>query len=607
MKKMLALFLAVAMTLSLVSCGPKAPTSDGSDISSQGTPGSTSSTVITPEEPGVYIEIPEEYRSWDANGNSVDHTRIANAENGMVASLKYEASAVGRDIMANGGNAIDAAVATALALTVTLPMMCSLGGGGIMIYYDAASGQTVYLSFREVAPKYQTAEMWIEDSEGNIIGDRKAHGGLSVGIPGEVAGLYRAWEDAGSMEWADLVQPSIDLARKGYRVVPEMRECISMYYDNFYNSRELSQIYLTEDGMVPDAGDIIVNEPMAKMLEIIRDQGADGFYSGPLAEAVIKEVQKAGGVMTMEDLAEYEPWYEPPVSCTYRDYTIYSSASPSSGGTFIIETLNILENLPTYEFNSVEYWHQLCEVQKMVWADRAKYMADTRFVDVPIAGLTSKEYAETLAAKVDMTKTQDFSYGNPREHILGNKNTTSFSVADKDGNMCTITHTINDWWGSSVYVNGYGFFMNDQLDDFDAGIGFANSLEPGKAPLSSMSPTVVFDPNGKPFMTLGAPGGAQIYPRVVQAISNVIDYGMDVDSALNTPFIVAMSDVTYYYQNVDKELLSALEALGHDDFAVPPYIAIPSAVMYMPDGTLQGSTEHKNDVTAFNDGCALGF
>lgn len=599
MKKMLALFLAVAMTLSLVSCGPKAPTSDGSDISSQGTPGS--------EEPGVYIEIPEEYRSWDANGNSVDHTRIANAENGMVASLKYEASAVGRDIMANGGNAIDAAVATALALTVTLPMMCSLGGGGIMIYYDAASGQTVYLSFREVAPKYQTAEMWIEDSEGNIIGDRKAHGGLSVGIPGEVAGLYRAWEDAGSMEWADLVQPSIDLARKGYRVVPEMRECISMYYDNFYNSRELSQIYLTEDGMVPDAGDIIVNEPMAKMLEIIRDQGADGFYSGPLAEAVIKEVQKAGGVMTMEDLAEYEPWYEPPVSCTYRDYTIYSSASPSSGGTFIIETLNILENLPTYEFNSVEYWHQLCEVQKMVWADRAKYMADTRFVDVPIAGLTSKEYAETLAAKVDMTKTQDFSYGNPREHILGNKNTTSFSVADKDGNMCTITHTINDWWGSSVYVNGYGFFMNDQLDDFDAGIGFANSLEPGKAPLSSMSPTVVFDPNGKPFMTLGAPGGAQIYPRVVQAISNVIDYGMDVDSALNTPFIVAMSDVTYYYQNVDKELLSALEALGHDDFAVPPYIAIPSAVMYMPDGTLQGSTEHKNDVTAFNDGCALGF
>ena len=603
MKRLISLLTALALMLCVVACGGAASSAPASQPASS----APAATAEPAPEKSFYMDIPQEYRSWDENGQNIDFDRLGTAENGMVASLRYEASAIGVDIMKQGGNAVDAAVATALALTVTMPEMCGVAGGGLMTYYDAETGETTFLSFRETAPMFQTAEMWVQDESGAVIGNHNMFGGLSVGVPGEVAGLYQALEDYGTMEWAEVIQPAIDIAREGYLVTPELREYILYAYDTMAASTELSEIYLTEDGMIPEVNDVIYNEYMANALEIIRDKGPEGFYTGPMAEAMVKATQSAGGLLTMEDLAAYEPWYEEPAIGTYRGYTVASAASPSSGGTFIIEALNILENLPVLDYDSTERWHQLAEVQKIVWADRAEFMADVRFVDVPIKGLTNKEYAAERATEIDMTKAQDFSFGNAWDYDSESENTTSFSVADKAGNMVTITHTINYVWGSKVYVPGYGFFMNDQLGDFVAGTGYSNSLEPGKAPLSSMSPTVVMDPEGKPFMTLGAPGGVQIFPAVTQCIINAIDYGMNVDEAVNSPRIAATSYGFNYSKELADEICAELTEMGHEGLSETNAIALPSAIMYMPDGTMQGSVERHAGLGEFGDGVAIGF
>lgn len=477
-----------------------------------------------------------------------------------------------------------------------------------MTFYSAQEDKVVYLSFREQAPEFQTADMWVTDTSGKVIGEHNMIGGLAVGVPGEVAGLWHVLHTYGTMEWADIIQPSIDMARQGFTVTPELREAIMQGYTEIQSNAEAANIYLTEDGLVPEAGTIIKNEPLARTYEKLRDGGRDVFYNGEIGDAIVKETQRTGGVMTLDDLASYDCWEEKPASGTYRDYTIYSSASPSSGGAFIIETLNILENLPVQEFGTTEYYHQLAEVQKLVWADRGQYMADTRFVDVPLAGITNKDYAAELAKKIDMTKSQDFNYGNPWNYEEESQNTTNFVVTDKAGNMVALTHTINSFWGSHDYVEGYGFYLNNQLGDFVVGNGYANSVQPGKSPLSSMSPTIVFAPDGKPFMTLGAPGGFMIYPCIAQVLSNVIDYGMEIDKALNTGRIAATDDAIWYSpEEFTDEQLAALKALGHEDTMTYNAIGFPTAIMQQEDGTLIGSTEAHSSISLYSDGVAIGF
>ena len=611
-RRIFALLLAGAMTVSLCQgCAPETAAEPAATTAAESTAPAEETAAgqaeaAQPSGEAPLIEIPQEYRSWDESGD-VNYEKLNSAENGMVAALRYEAAEVGNQIMEEGGTAVDAAVATALALTVTLPHMCSVAGGGFMTFYSAQTDETVYISFREVAPMFQTAELWVQDEEGSVIGGHNMKGGLAAGVPGEIKGLYYALEKYGTMEWADVVQPAIDIARGGFTVTPELREAIAYSYDVILENPETAAIYLDEFGLVPEAGTVIHNDPLAKALEIIRDKGPEGLYSGQMAEAIVSTVQHSGGVMTLKDLENYECWEEEPVSTDYRGYKIFSSASPSSGGTFIIEILNILENLPVQEFDSVEYWHQLAEVQKMVWADRGEYMGDTRFMDVPIDGITSKEYAAELAKNVDMTKAQEYTYGNPWNYEEESQNTTSFCVADKAGNMVAITHTINSFWGCEEYVDGYGFFLNNQLGDFVVGSGYSNSVEPGKCPLSSMSPTVVFTPEGKPFMTCGAPGGINIYPCIAQVIVNTIDYGMNVDEALNTPRIAARGNEINYSIEFSAETLDELKALGHEVFTEANAIGFPTAIMYMEDGTLQGSAEDHSSISKYSDGVALGF
>ena len=287
-KRLLALFLASAMALSMVACGQPADTSTPAASS----PAVSEPAVSTPAEPDVpaetpLMEYPKEFQTWDENGKNIDIARLGSAENGMAVSLRYEASQVGADILEAGGNAVDAAVAVALATTVTLPNMCGLAGGGFMTYYSAETGETVFLSFREQAPQYQTAEMWVEDADGNVIGSHKAYGGLAAGVPGEVAGLYYALEEYGTMEWADVIQPAIDLAREGYIATPALITAITDVYEVMNKSKELSEIYLNDEGLPPAIGDVITNEYMARALEIVRDKGPEGFYSGPIADAMV--------------------------------------------------------------------------------------------------------------------------------------------------------------------------------------------------------------------------------------------------------------------------------------------------------------------------------
>lgn len=589
----LSLALTLSMAASLVACGQQGANS----ASSSGSPDASSGETAAP-----YVEIPAEYQSWDENGQKVTRDMLATGENGMVSTLNYVASKIGADILESGGNAIDAAVATGFALGVCEPMMSGIGGGGAMTIYDAELDETVFISFREVSPMNMTAEMWIEDSEGNIVGNHKMKGGLSVAVPGEVSGLCYALETYGSMSLADVIQPAIDLAYQGYTVTPDFVENVNRAYDTMRASAQLSEIYLDEDGMLPQVGDVIQNPYLAHALERIRDNGPEGFYSGPVAEAIISAVQKNGGVMVQEDLDNYQCWEEETVSTNYNGYTVISSPSPSSGGTFIIETLNIMENLPKYDHGTLDWANQLAEVQKLVFADRAEYMADTRFVDVPIGGLTSKEYAAQRATEIKVGEVQQFLAGNPADYDDQRYNTTGYVVADKAGNMVAVTKTLNYWWGSEVYVEDYGFFLNDQMDDFVTGTTSANSLAPGKAPLSSISPTVVLDPNGDPFAVLSAPGGVTIYPGIAQLIMNMIDYDMSLDEAFLAPRIIAngMSGA-FNYWNLSDETVSGLESLGYENLVPDGTFPAPTGIRYV-DGGLEGTVNKENP-----DGAAIGF
>ena len=594
-KKAIAFAMTIAMVVSMTACSQPST----STISQPPADLSASSAATDTQEATPYIEIPEEYRSWDEKGRQITRSMLGTAENGMVSSLNYVASKIGADILEAGGNAVDAAVATGFALGVCEPMMSGIGGGGAMTIYDAETKETVFISFREVAPQNMMAELWVEDEEGNVIGNHKMKGGLSIGVPGEVSGMCYALETYGTMSLEEVIQPAIDLAYQGYSVSPSFVENVSRAYSTMKSNVQLSEIYLTEDGMLPEVGDIITNKYLAYALEQIRDKGPAGFYSGRVAESIIDAVQKAGGVMVQEDLDNYQCWEEETVSTVHNGYTVISSPSPSSGGTFIIETLNIMEHLEQYEHGTVEWAHQLAEVQKMVFADRGEYMADTRFVEVPISGITNKDYAAKLAAKVDMEQTQTFLYDDPWAYVDDHYNTTGYEVADKEGNMVAVTKTLNYWWGSEVYVEDFGFFLNDQMDDFVTGKQSANSVEPGKAPLSSISPTVVLDPDGEPFAVLASPGGSSIYPCIAQLILNLTDYGMTLEEAFLAPRVIA-NGASFDYDKLSDEIVAELEALGHENLKEGTFPS-PSGIWYV-DGGLEGIVNEANP-----DGAAIGF
>lgn len=595
--------VAVGLAVSLAACGAAPASSAVSSQAASSQPAAEADDGTGPVEPVWY--------SVDADGNTKHDERTAVGTNGVVTSANVYATQAGIEVLEQGGNAVDAAIAVSYALGVVEPQASGLGGGGFMLVHSA-DGTTQFIDYREVAPAAQDAYTWMEDDKETLKTDpygnpANQRGGLAVGVPGEVAGMEYARENFGSgaVTRQQIMQPAIELATRGYYCTTYQSGQINDHYsDDMINYENLAAIYLDpETGLPKENGDVITNPDLAKSLQQIADGGKDVFYTGEMAEATIAEIEKFGGVMTLEDLANYEVAIREPVSATYRGYEIISCPPPSSGGTHLIEILNILENfdIGSMEVNSAEYCHVVSEAFKAAFADRAAYMGDTDFVDVPLEGLTSKEYAAEQAAKIT-DESQDWVKGDPFKHE--GQSTTSFSVADKEGNIVTVTQTIECSFGSGIVVPGYGFILNDQMHDFSTDPASVNCVEPGKKPLSSMSPTVVLNADGTPFMTVGTPGATRIFPTIVQIISHVIDHGMDLQDAINAGRIYdnGNGDGICYESGmpngVTEETAAALQEMGHNVTDKGDYQMFFGGVhgaIYLEDGTIYGAADPRRD------------
>lgn len=499
----------------------------------------------------------------------LESSRDARGMHGMVASAHPQASQIGVDILKAGGNAVDAAVAVGFALGVLEPNASGIGGGGFMLIRLADSGEVVFIDFREKAPAFATEDMFELDDRGKVKPDARGLnpavvGGKSVAVPGEVDGLLFALEEFGSMSRNQVMLPAITHAQNGVPVSNVLAGIITEHYDALASFPASEKIYLT-DGFPKEAGEIIFNRDLAKSLRLIADQGPDGFYRGPVAQSIVDAVQADGGVMTLEDLANYEVSLRALVTGSYRGYEIVSASPPSSGGTHVIELLNIMENLDLGEMglNSAQSIHYWAEAMKLMYADRAEYMADTDFVDVPLKGLTSKQYARSQFARIDENSVIEMqTAGDPWPTESGS--TTHFSVVDADGNMVACTKTINHFFASGITAPGTGILLNDQMDDFDKRPGQANSIAGGKKPLSSMSPILLLK-DGKPYATMGSPGGKRIITTMALLISDLVDYDMDIQTAIDTPRVNNYEKGPLKIESrIPLDVQSALVEKGHE-------------------------------------------
>ncbi len=527
------------------------------------------------------------------------------ARHGMVVTQEAEASRVGLDVLKRGGNAVDAAVAVGFALAVTLPRAGNIGGGGFMLIHRADRNQTIAIDYREAAPAATTKDVFL-DANGEADPFKSRFSGLAVGVPGTVAGLELAWRKYGSgkFSFADLIAPSIALAREGLTVDDDVADSLPLAAKALASHTSSAHIYLRADGSVKQAGDHIALDELAQTLEAIAADGAAGFYEGPVAQKIVAAVQAAGGRMTMADLANYRAVERQPVSGTYRGYNVVSMPPPSSGGAHIIEILNILEGFPLAEqgLNSAAALHEMAEAEKLAYADRAAWLGDPDFIKIPLAGLTSKAYAERLRSLISPDRARpaaDIRPGEPQRYE--SDQTTHFSIVDSDGDAVANTYTLNLPYGSGLVADGTGVLLNDELDDFAAkpgaanvyGLlgGDANAPGPMKRPLSSMSPTLVFK-DGKLVLATGSPGGSRIITVVLQVIVNVIDHGLNVAEAENAPRAhdQLWPDELRVERGVSPDTIRLLEAMGHK-VVLSPSMGSANTIMRAPDGELEGASD----------------
>ncbi|NOQ75494.1 MAG: gamma-glutamyltransferase [Crocinitomix sp.] len=493
----------------------------------------------------------------------------------MVVSDNALASKVGTAILKNGGNAIDAAVATAFALAVTHPQAGNIGGGGFLVYMNS-DGNATTIDFREKAPLLATSDMFL-DEDGELIRGSNHYGAKSIGVPGTVAGLYLAHQKYGLLPWKVLVQPSIYLAENGV----ELSWTLAGHAKSFNASAQpqfLRDYYDNEEGEPTQFGEVWVQKELANTLKLIRDNGKDGFYKGAVASEIAAFMKANGGIITMEDLSKYEAIEREAISGTYKGYEIFSMPPPSSGGVAIIEMLNMVEqaNLDTIPFNSTNYVHLLAEVMRRAFADRAEHLGDPDFnLNMPLKRLTSKEFAKMRYNNIDF-KHASVSDSSKFGQIYEGENTTHLSVIDKDGNAVSMTYTLEQSYGSGLGSSKLGFIFNNEMGDFNPQPGYTNSgwligtdpniIEPEKRMLSSMSPTIVTK-NGKPYLIIGSPGGRTIINTVFQTILNVIEYDMPIERAIEVMKIHHQwlpDELIFEYDLMSPDTQKALEQMGHN-------------------------------------------
>lgn len=465
-------------------------------------------------------------------------------KNGMVVSASKLASEVGVEILKKGGNAIDAAVAVGFTLAVTHPAAGNIGGGGFMVI-RLKDGTATTIDYREKAPIKAHEKMFL-DSSGNFLPELSQQGTTSAGVPGSVAGLIYALEKYGTMKLKDVLEPAIKLAEEGFYLDYRLTQSINYSYNDFIKYPSSEKIF-TKNGKPFSEGDLFVQKDLAKTLKLIAEKGFDGFYKGEVAQKIVSQIQSMGGIITLEDLENYSPVERKPLKSFYRDYEIITMGPPSAGGVTLIESLNILENktFTKEDWAGSEYIHYVSEAFKFAFADRSRHLGDPDFYKVPVEILTSKEYAKKIFNQISDNAIPSGSI-NPISHLnfYESEETTHYSVIDKDGNAVSTTTTINSAYGSKIVVEGAGFLLNNEMDDFSSKPGEpnqfglvgseANKIEPGKRMLSSMTPTIITK-NNKPVLILGSPGGSTIPTVVCQVILNYLDFGMDVQEAVNAP------------------------------------------------------------------------
>jgi gamma-glutamyltranspeptidase/glutathione hydrolase len=508
---------------------------------------------------------------------AADTVHAVAAEHGMVVAQEKIGARVGAEILRQGGNAVDAAVATGFALAVSYPRAGNIGGGGFMIIHSAERGEDVAIDYRETAPAAATRDMFLgADSKPDIARSRDS--ALSIGVPGTVAGLALALEKYGSGKFtlAQLLQPAIDLARDGFIIADDMADTLPGIQRRLARWPATMKIFSRADGSSLRDGDRLVQADLAATLSAISAQGPRGFYEGAVAEKLAAAIREAGGIMTPDDLKAYRPVIRVPVRGSYRGYDIVSMPPPSSGGVVLLETLNILEGfaMPDMKQGSAPSLHVMIEAMKRAYADRARYLGDPDFITAPVAILMSKEYAARQRAGIDLDRatpwTDALSATPPRE----GSNTTHFSVVDASGNAVGNTYTLNFPYGVGLVAEGTGVLLNNELDDFTAAPGASNAFGlvgfeanlpgPGKRPLSSMSPTIVLK-GGKPVLVTGSPGGSRIISTVLQVIVDVLDYHMDVAAAVAAPRLHHqwLPDEVRIEHGFAEDVIAGLKARGH--------------------------------------------
>jgi len=496
-------------------------------------------------------------------------------QHGMVVSSNAIASQVGIDILKKGGNAIDASIATAFALEVTHPSAGNIGGGGFLVFMQA-SGEVTTIDFREKAPLAASPTMFL-DKNGKLIKESNHEGLKAVGVPGTVAGLYLAHQKYGKLKWADLLQPSVDLAKSGFTMPRGLYMEASKLLAVEDSNQFIQDYFKSTENKITKPGKIWKQPALAKTLETIRDKGKDGFYKGEVAQKIADFMQQNGGIITLKDLEQYTAIERKPIKGKYKDFDIYSMGPPSSGGVALIEMMNMMElaNLDSIQFNSTDYVHLIAEVMRRAYADRAEFLGDPDFnLNMPLDKLTSKEFAKLRFENIDKNKasvSDSSAFGHPYD---GN-NTTHFSVVDTDGNAVSLTYTLEDSYGCRLGDPQLGFIFNNEMGDFNPVAGItnnkgqigtaANLIAPQKRMLSSMTPTIVAK-NGKPFLIIGSPGGRTIINTVFQTVVNVLAYNMHVDKAIEAMKIHHQwlpNEIVYEKHLMSPDTKAALEMKGH--------------------------------------------
>lgn len=524
-----------------------------------------------------------------------DAIRPVAAKHGMVVAQERLAARIGADVLAQGGNAVDAAVATGFALAVTYPRAGNIGGGGFMLIHLSDSGRDIAIDYRETAPGATGRDIFL-GADGKPDPAKSRDSALGIGVPGTVAGLALALDRYGSGRFtlARLLQPAITLAREGLTVADDSADTLSQSHDRLARWPSSMKIFARPDGTALREGDRLVQADLAATLTAIAEQGTQGFYEGPVASKLVKGIGAAGGIMTLEDLKSYRPLIREPVRGRYRGYDILSMPLSSSGGTVLLESLNILEGFPMRDLHqgSLDSLHVLVEAMKRAYADRARYLGDPAFVSAPVKTLLAKDYAAKQRASIDMRHATpaDAVLPPPRE----GDNTTHFSVADAFGNVVSNTYTLNFSYGVGLVAEGTGVLLNNELDDFTAAPGAANAFGlvgfeanlpgPGKRPLSSMTPTIALK-DGKPVLATGSPGGSRIVSTVLQVIVNVLDYDMNIAAAVHAPRLHHqwLPDEIRAEQGFSDDIIAGLRARGHT-VVVPMGQTSANSIAITPDG-----------------------